>query len=55
MCSRSQDGIVNGWLFFRYLVVGLYVGIVTVAGYAWWYLSYSVSLPPTQKHFVAER
>lgn len=40
---RSQDGIVNGWLFFRYLTVGLYVGCSTVTGFAWWFLSYSVS------------
>jgi len=35
---RVDEGIVNGWLFFRYLVVGVYVGIVTVAGFAWWHL-----------------
>lgn len=45
---RSQDGIVNGWLFFRYLVVGLYVGCSTVIGFAWWYLYYSVRVLTTQ-------
>ncbi len=31
---------MNGWLFTRYLVVGLYVGLVTVAGFLWWFLGY---------------
>eukprot|EP00884_Botryococcus_braunii_P019514 jgi/Botrbrau1/6246/Bobra.0129s0001.2 len=35
---RVQEGIVNTWLFIRYLVIGLYVGCVTVAGFAWWYM-----------------
>src|SRR6185312_15115428 len=26
------------WLFFRYLVIGTYVGLATVAGYAWWFM-----------------
>ncbi|CAL5220117.1 g2070 [Coccomyxa viridis] len=34
---RTEDGIVNRWLFVRYLVIGLYVGCVTCAGFAWWY------------------
>ena len=37
---RVTDGIVDGWLFIRYLVVGVYVGVVTVAGFAWYYLWY---------------
>ncbi|MCV5153614.1 hypothetical protein OFC46_27380, partial [Escherichia coli] len=31
----------GGWLFFRYLVIGTYVGLATVAGYAWWFMFYS--------------
>lgn len=38
---RMSEGIVNGWLFFRYLVVGAYVGLVTVGGFAWWYISFA--------------
>ncbi len=37
LCCRTEDGIVNRWLFVRYLVIGLYVGCVTCAGFAWWY------------------
>ena len=29
---------MNRWLFVRYLVIGLYVGCVTCAGFAWWYI-----------------
>ena len=39
-----SDSIVNKWLIVRYMVVGVYVGCVTVAGFAWWYMYYSVSL-----------
>jgi len=35
------DGLVNRWLFFRYMVIGTYVGIATVGGFAWWFLAYA--------------
>lgn len=35
---RVDDPIVNGWLFLRYLIIGVYVGVVTVYGFIWWYL-----------------
>lgn len=38
---RMSDSIVNKWLFIRYLVIGVYVGCVTVAGFAWWYMYYA--------------
>eukprot|EP00897_Mesotaenium_endlicherianum_P009526 jgi/Mesen1/8601/ME000005S08568 len=37
---KMDEAIVNGWLFFRYLVVGCYVGLVTVGGFGWWYMLY---------------
>mmetsp|Transcript_6568 Transcript_6568/g.17614 ORF Transcript_6568/g.17614 Transcript_6568/m.17614 type:complete len:1038 (+) Transcript_6568:39-3152(+) len=37
---RVDDPIVNGWLFLRYLIIGMYVGIVTVYGFIWWYISF---------------
>mmetsp|Transcript_20052 Transcript_20052/g.34511 ORF Transcript_20052/g.34511 Transcript_20052/m.34511 type:complete len:1094 (+) Transcript_20052:147-3428(+) len=35
-----NDPVVDAWLFFRYVVIGTYVGIATVGGFAWWYLYY---------------
>ncbi|RIA97783.1 SERCA-type calcium-translocating P-type ATPase [Glomus cerebriforme] len=35
-----NEPIVGRWLFFRYMVVGVYVGIATVFAYAWWFLFY---------------
>ncbi|OBZ75070.1 Calcium-transporting ATPase sarcoplasmic/endoplasmic reticulum type [Grifola frondosa] len=37
----SRERIVSNWLFFRYMVIGIYVGCATVAGYAWWFMFYS--------------
>ncbi|KZO95232.1 Ca-transporting ATPase [Calocera viscosa TUFC12733] len=37
----SREPLIGGWLFFRYMVVGTYVGCATVFGYAWWFMFYS--------------
>lgn len=37
---RMSEGIVDRWLFFRYLIIGLYVGGATVGGFAWWFMSF---------------
>mmetsp|Transcript_21326 Transcript_21326/g.25683 ORF Transcript_21326/g.25683 Transcript_21326/m.25683 type:complete len:1059 (+) Transcript_21326:245-3421(+) len=34
----KNDVLINGWVFFRYTVVGLYVGFATVGGFAIWYM-----------------
>lgn len=31
---KVNETIVNGWLFFRYLVIGAYVGLDTIVGFA---------------------
>jgi Ca2+ transporting ATPase len=36
----SKEGIVTPWLFFRYMVIGTYVGCATVFGYVWWFVFY---------------
>ncbi|KAF8986140.1 hypothetical protein BGZ46_009251 [Entomortierella lignicola] len=38
---NSREPLVGGWLFFRYMVIGVYVGAATVFGYAWWFMFYS--------------
>lgn len=35
---KRDEPLVGGWLLFRYLVIGTYVGAATVFGYAWWFL-----------------
>ena len=37
---KAKDPLVGKWLFFRYMIIGLYVGCATVFGYAWWYMFY---------------
>ncbi|KAK1324466.1 Calcium-transporting ATPase, endoplasmic reticulum-type [Acorus calamus] len=34
---RSNDALINSWVLFRYLVIGLYVGIATVGVFIVWY------------------
>ena len=37
---KRNEALVTGWLFFRYMVVGTYVGAATVFGYVWWFMFY---------------
>lgn len=37
---KRDEALVGGWLFFRYMVVGTYVGAATVFGYVWWFMFY---------------
>eukprot|EP00824_Muranothrix_gubernata_P013645 TRINITY_DN2835_c0_g1_i3.p1 TRINITY_DN2835_c0_g1~~TRINITY_DN2835_c0_g1_i3.p1 ORF type:complete len:1000 (-),score=238.53 TRINITY_DN2835_c0_g1_i3:274-3273(-) len=37
---HSTEPIVNRWLFIRYVLIGVYVGVATVSGFAWWFLFY---------------
>ncbi|KAG6607223.1 Calcium-transporting ATPase 1, endoplasmic reticulum-type, partial [Cucurbita argyrosperma subsp. sororia] len=34
---RSDDSLITAWILFRYLVIGLYVGIATVGVFIIWY------------------
>lgn len=38
---NNHEPLVGPWLFFRYMVVGVYVGCATVFGYAWWFMFYT--------------
>ena len=37
---KRDEALVGGWLFFRYMVIGTYVGLATVGGYAYWFMFY---------------
>lgn len=37
----SKEPLVGGWLFFRYMIIGTYVGVATVFGYVWWFMYYT--------------
>ncbi|XP_065663650.1 sarcoplasmic/endoplasmic reticulum calcium ATPase 2 isoform X2 [Hydra vulgaris] len=62
---RAKEPLISGWLFFRYLIIGVYVGIATVASSAWWFmfyeegpqmsfyqLSHHMQCSSTSEHFV---
>jgi Ca2+-transporting ATPase len=40
---RASDNLINGWTFFRYMVVGIYVGFACVGVFAYWYMFYQSS------------
>ncbi|KAJ8483786.1 hypothetical protein OPV22_016271 [Ensete ventricosum] len=35
---KVSEAVVTGWLFFRYLVIGAYVGLATITGFVWWFV-----------------
>ncbi|XP_030375759.1 calcium-transporting ATPase sarcoplasmic/endoplasmic reticulum type isoform X3 [Scaptodrosophila lebanonensis] len=35
---KADEGLISGWLFFRYMAIGFYVGAATVGAAAWWFL-----------------
>jgi Ca2+ transporting ATPase len=35
---KADEGLISGWLFFRYMAIGIYVGAATVGGAAWWFM-----------------
>jgi len=36
----KDDALINNWVFFRYMVIGLYVGFATVGIFVFWYTGY---------------
>jgi Ca2+-transporting ATPase len=34
---KSEDNLIDNWTFFRYMVIGLYVGFATVGIFVYWY------------------
>ncbi len=37
---NPKEPLISSWLFFRYLVIGCYVGCATVGAAAWWFMVY---------------
>jgi len=35
---RKDDNLISGWVFFRYMVIGMYVGFATVGIFVYWYI-----------------
>lgn len=36
----EDDALINNWVFFRYMVIGLYVGVATVGVFVFWFVFY---------------
>ncbi|NWH62188.1 AT2A2 ATPase, partial [Geococcyx californianus] len=36
---NPKEPLISGWLFFRYLAIGCYVGAATVGAAAWWFIA----------------
>ncbi len=34
----KDESLISGWVFFRYLIIGTYVGVATVGIFAYWYM-----------------
>merc|ERR1719399_110433 len=41
---QAQDALISGWVFIRYMVIGIYVGIATVGIFIYWFV-YDVGAP----------
>jgi Ca2+ transporting ATPase len=37
---RADESLISGWLFFRYMAIGGYVGSATVGAAVWWFMYY---------------
>ncbi|CAH8292615.1 unnamed protein product [Schistosoma turkestanicum] len=37
---KSREPLISGWLFLRYMLIGIYVGCATVGAAAWWFMIY---------------
>lgn len=37
---KRDEPLITQWMFVRYLLIGVYVGVATILGYAWWFVAY---------------
>lgn len=35
---KADESLISGWLFFRYMAIGGYVGAATVGAASWWFM-----------------
>ncbi|XP_038669546.1 sarcoplasmic/endoplasmic reticulum calcium ATPase 2 isoform X2 [Scyliorhinus canicula] len=35
---NPKESLISGWLFFRYIAIGVYVGLATVGAATWWFM-----------------
>jgi Ca2+-transporting ATPase len=47
---RADDALITPWIFFRYMVIGMYVGIATVGIMVYWYTAYNDGHPLVTFH-----
>ena len=36
----NEEPLITSWVFFRYLIIGIYVGAATVGIFIYWYVYY---------------
>jgi len=52
----TKEKIIDGWMFFRYFFIGIYIGMGTVVGFAWWWMFYEdgphLSFQQLSNHYV---
>ena len=51
---KAKESLISGWLFFRYMAIGIYVGAATVAASAWWFMFYENGPKVTYYQLVRE-
>uniref|UniRef100_A0A8B9ZJF2 Calcium-transporting ATPase n=1 Tax=Anas platyrhynchos TaxID=8839 RepID=A0A8B9ZJF2_ANAPL len=51
---NPKEPLISGWLFFRYLAIGVYVGLATVGAATWWFL-YDAEGPQVSFHQLVSR
>ncbi|WFD20027.1 P-type Ca(2+) transporter [Malassezia caprae] len=37
---KRDEPLITQWMFVRYLLIGVYVGVATILGYGWWFVFY---------------
>lgn len=38
---KRDEPLISSWMFIRYMIIGTFVGLATIFGYAWWFTTYT--------------